>query len=134
VVFDLDDLPDELTDFVGQRRTAALTLVRPNGTPQVTPVGVTWDPETRLARVITWADAVKARLLRANLELPAATCEVDGGHWLTMSGVARLTDDPDRVGEAVRRYTARYKPPKDRPDRVAIEISVESITGRLPLR
>jgi hypothetical protein len=42
-----------------------------------------------------------------------------------------VTDDPDRVAEAVRRYAARYRTPGDRADRVAIEIAVDRITGRV---
>jgi PPOX class probable F420-dependent enzyme len=129
--FDLDDLPPELETFVAQRRVATLTLVRADGTPHVTPVGITWDSSARLVRVITWADALKARILSKAGSVPAAACEVDGGHWLTFSGSARLVTEAGPVDEAVERYTRRYKPPKPRSDRVAIELQVASITGRL---
>jgi hypothetical protein len=35
------------------------------------------------------------------------------------------------VAEAVRRYAHRYRQPGDRDDRVAIEIAVERIIGRV---
>ena len=41
-----------------------------------------------------------------------------------------MTDDPDRVAEAVRRYAERYRQPGERPDRVAIEIAVDRVLGR----
>jgi hypothetical protein len=41
-----------------------------------------------------------------------------------------VTDEPDRVAEAVRRYAERYRRPGERPDRVAIEIAVDRVMGR----
>jgi PPOX class probable F420-dependent enzyme len=131
VVFYPDDLPPEVTDFLTERHLATLTVVRADGTPQVSPVGVTWDGEVNLARVITWASSVKARLLAADPPSPVAVCQVDGGRWLTLYGMARVTDDPAAVGEAVGRYAARYRPPKERSDRVVIEIAVERLVGRV---
>ena len=60
----------------------------------------------------------------------AAVCQVDGGRWLTLEGPATVTDDPDPVAEAVRRYAERYRTPGERDDRVAIEIQVDRILGR----
>ena len=57
-------------------------------------------------------------------------CQVDGGRWLTLEGTAVVTDDPDRVAEAVRRYAERYRQPGERTDRVAIEITVDRVLGR----
>jgi hypothetical protein len=57
-------------------------------------------------------------------------CQVDGGRWLTFEGPARVTDDPERVAEAVRRYAGRYRQPGERADRVAIEIAVDRVLGR----
>ena len=130
VVFDLDDLPRDVSDFLSERHLATLTVVRDDGSPQVTPVGVTWEPEARLARVITWADSVKARLLAERPDRPVAVCQVDGGRWLTLYGTARVRGDTGPVAEAVARYAERYRPPKERPDRVVIEIAVERIVGR----
>ena len=45
-------------------------------------------------------------------------------------GEVRLVTDPDRVAAAVAAYAARYRQPGDRPDRVAIEITVDRILGR----
>lgn len=128
--FDPDNPTPELLTFLTERHLATLTLIRPDGGPQVTPIGVTYEPETRTARVITWADSYKARLVAADPGQSVAACQVDGGRWLTIYGRATVTDDPDAVAEAVRRYTERYRPPKTRDDRVVIEIAVDRLVGR----
>ncbi len=122
--------PPEVTTFLTERHLATLTTLRPDGTPHVVAVGFTWDPDAQLVRVITFAPSRKARNVAANPGGPAAVCQVDGGRWLTLEGTATVTDDPDRVTEAVRRYAERYSPPKERHDRVVIEIAVERIMGR----
>lgn len=129
--FDLDALPDAVLDFLTERHLATLTTIRPGGAPQVTPVGLTYDPEARLARVITWASSVKARTVAGDPGQQVALCQVDGGRWLTLYGPATVSDDPVRVAEAVRRYAVRYRPPKERDDRVVIEILVERMVGRV---
>ena len=55
---------------------------------------------------------------------------MDGGRWLTLEGTAEVTDDRERVAEAVTRYAERYRPPGERSDRVAIEIRVDRVLGR----
>lgn len=124
------DPPAEVLEFLTERHLATLSITRPDGSPQVTPVGVTYEPQRRLARVITWAASYKARsVARARGQL-VAVCQVDGGRWLTLYGRATVTADPDRVLEGVERYSRRYRPPKERDDRVVIEIEVDRIVGR----
>ena len=57
-------------------------------------------------------------------------CQVDGGRFLSLEGPAVVTSEPDRVAEGVNRYAERYRQPKERDDRVVIEIAVENIRGR----
>jgi PPOX class probable F420-dependent enzyme len=123
-------LPDDVLAFTTERHLATLTTLRPDGSPHVVAVGFTWDPGERLARVITFAPSRKARNLRAAPGSRAVVCQVDGGRWLSFEGPATVTDDPDRVAEAVRRYAERYRLPGERPDRVAIEIAVDRVLGR----
>lgn len=130
VEFDLDHPSDELLAFLTERHLATLTTLRSDGGPQVTPVGVTYEPEAKLARVITWADSFKARTVAAGPGQQVAVCQVDGGRWLTIYGTATVTNDPPAVAEAVARYAERYRPPKEREDRVVIEIAVERLVGR----
>jgi F420H(2)-dependent biliverdin reductase len=123
-------LPDEANTFVSERRLATLTTIRTDGSPHVAPVGFTWDAAVGLVRVITFAGAHKVQHLTGGANPRAAVCQVEGGRWLTFEGPATVTDDPDRVAEAVRRYADRYRQPGERPDRVAIEIAVDRVLGR----
>ena len=125
-----DPGPKAIT-FLEEYHLATLTIVRQDGTPHVTPVGFTYDRTTCTARVITWADSWKSRHVRA-LDAPqVAICSVDGGRWLTLSGFATVTSDPEAVSEGVRRYADRYRQPKERDDRVVIEVAVSKIIGRV---
>ncbi len=123
-------LPDEVTAFLAERHLATLTTLRPDGTPHVVAVGFTWDAVAGVARVITWAGSRKARNVSERWAGPAAVCQVDGGRWLTLEGSATVTGEPGPVTDAVRRYTERYRPPKERTDRVVIEIQVSRVMGR----
>lgn len=123
-------LSDEVSDFLAERHLATLTTLRPDGSPHVVPVGFTWDARAGLVRVISFAPSKKARNLVAAPGGRAAVSQVDGGRWLTLEGPAVVTDDADRVAEAVRRYAVRYRQPKERDDRVAIEITVDRVLGR----
>jgi len=123
-------LDPSITTFLTERHLATLTTMRADGTPHVVAVGFTWDAGASLVRVITWAGSRKARNVAARQGSPAAVCQVDGGRWLTLEGRATVTSDPERVAEAVRRYGERYREPKQRDDRVVIEISVDRVLGR----
>jgi F420H(2)-dependent biliverdin reductase len=123
-------LPDEVRRFLTERHLATLTTARPDGSPHVTPVGVTYRPEEGVARIITWSASRKARHVAARPGQRVAVCQVDGGRWLTLEGTAEVTADPERVAVAVARYAERYRQPKQRPDRVAIEIRVDRAMGR----
>lgn len=131
MAYDPTALPPEVLEFLDERHLASLTLLRPDGTPHVTPIGVTWDDDAGLARIITWDGALKARMLEDSGGGRAAVCQIDGGRWLTLEGHAVVTADPQRCAEGVRRYAARYRQPGDRGDaRRVIEIRVDRILGR----
>jgi PPOX class probable F420-dependent enzyme len=124
------DPPADVLTFLTERHLATITIVRPDGTPHVTPIGFSYDPTTRLARVITWTGAHKAKLLAAAPGSRVALCQVDGGRWLTLEGTATVRTDPEANAEGVRRYTDRYRAPAERADRATIEIDVDRIMGR----
>jgi PPOX class probable F420-dependent enzyme len=128
--FDPQNPGEEVLAFLGEYHLATLTIVKEDGSPHVTAVGFTYEPGSSIARVITWADAWKARHVDARAIVPAAICTVDAGRWLTFSGNASVTDDPERVAEGVRRYAERYRTPGERDDRVVIELAVDKIVGR----
>ncbi|MFI8090864.1 pyridoxamine 5'-phosphate oxidase family protein [Streptomyces sp. NPDC086080] len=119
--------------FWRERHLCTLTTLRPDGTPHLVPVGVTYDPEARLARVITNRASAKARHVRAAgaQGAPVAVCQVDGRRWATLEGRAVVRTEPERVAEAVRRYAERYgRMPSPNPARVAIEITLTRAMGR----
>jgi PPOX class probable F420-dependent enzyme len=128
VPHDLDDLGDDLLTFLAERHLATLTTLRPDGTPHVVPVGVTYDAETRLARIITSGTSAKARHVREG-QPRVAVCQVEGRRWVTLEGAAVVRDDHEAVAEAERRYTERYRQPRVNPARVVIEIAVDRILG-----
>jgi PPOX class probable F420-dependent enzyme len=120
--------------FWGERRYATLTTVRPDGTPHVVPVGVTYDPAERVARVIARSGSRKVRNVRAagGRGMRVALCQVDGRRWATLEGTAVVRAEPGPVGDAVDRYARRYgRRPGPNPERVLIEITVDRTLGRL---
>jgi PPOX class probable F420-dependent enzyme len=116
-------------EFVTVRHLATLTTLRPDGSPHVVPVGFTWDPEALVARVITSGTSRKARNAAAGTR--AVLCQVDGRHWLSLEGTARVLDDRASVADAVQRYAARYRVPRENPERVVIEIAVDRVLGNV---
>ncbi|MET7848059.1 TIGR03618 family F420-dependent PPOX class oxidoreductase [Streptomyces avermitilis] len=121
-------------DFWRERHLCTLTTLRPDGTPHVVPVGVTYDPEAGLARVITNKASTKVAnvLAAAGPEgARAAVCQVDGRRWATLEGRAWVRTEPARIAEAERRYAERYtRVPSPSPSRVVIEIELTSAMGR----
>ncbi|MFF7883641.1 pyridoxamine 5'-phosphate oxidase family protein [Streptomyces sp. NPDC020794] len=118
--------------FWRERHLCTLTTLRADGSPHVVPVGVTYDPEAGLARVITNKSSAKVgHVLAAGAQgARVSVCQVDGRRWATLEGRARIAADPARVAEAERRYAERYgRTPSPNPDRVAIEITLTSAMG-----
>ena len=123
-----DELPESALEFLREYHLASLTTLRADGSPHVVPVGFSWDPEAGLVRIITRAGSQKVR--NAARGGRAAVSQVDGGRWLTLEGTISVSQDPDRVAEAVRRYAERFRQPEPREDRVALEITVDRVLGR----
>lgn len=117
--------------FVTERHLATLTTLRADGSPHVTPVGFTWDPDEGVVRITTNGGSVKAENARrpgpSGEPVRAAVCQVEGGRWITLEGPVTVTADPDEVAEAVRRYTVRYRPPRENPRRVVLRIAVDRV-------
>ena len=125
---DLHSLAPDTLAFLTERHLATLTTLRADGSPHVVPVGVTYDPATATARVITSGSSAKARHVRAGLAR-VAVCQVDGRRWLTLEGTAVVRDDAASVREAEARYAQRYRTPRENPARVVVEISVDRVLG-----
>ena len=100
-----------------------LTTLRADGSPHVVPVGVTYDPSTATARVITSGTSRKVRHgkdPRAPQPSHARAGTLHGGHSGGQGPVERCP---------VERYARRYRQPRVNPLRVVIEISVDRILG-----
>ncbi|MEU5094595.1 TIGR03618 family F420-dependent PPOX class oxidoreductase [Streptomyces sp. NPDC020996] len=118
--------------FWRERHLCTLTTPRPDGSPHVVPVCVTYDPGARLARVITSGTSAKVRnVLAAGPEgARVAVCQVDGRRWATLEGRAFVRTEPERVAEAERRFAERYeRAPRPNPARVVIEIELTRAMG-----
>ena len=138
--------PDEAyLIFWQERHLCTLTTLRPDGSPHVVPVGVTYDPAAGLARVITNRTSAKvSHVLAAGPDgARVAVCQVAGRRWATLEGRARVRTEPmgvpplersrerGKVAEAERRYAERYgRTPRENPSRVVVEITVERALGR----
>jgi PPOX class probable F420-dependent enzyme len=122
---------EQFAEFWTERHLCVLSTVRADGTVHSTPVGATLDLETGIARVICSGGSHKARTIRKAGPDGAAVAvtQMDGRRWSTLEGRAVVSDGPDRVQDAVRRYAKRYREPRENPQRVVIEITVTKVLG-----
>ena len=120
-----DLLSPEGVAFVTDRHLASLSTIGPDGRIHVVPVGFTL--LDGVARIITSGTSQKVANLRRDAR--ATLSQVDGGRWLTLSGSARILDDPDEVRRAVELYSGRYRVPGVNPLRVAIAVDIETAMG-----
>jgi PPOX class probable F420-dependent enzyme len=129
----VDPADERLGAFWRERHLCTFTTLRADGTPHVVPVGVTLDPGTATARVITSRGSLKARHVTQGGPAGAAVavCQVDGRRWVTLEGRAVVRDDPAFVADAERRYAERYRVPRPNPERVVIEIAITRVLGSL---
>ncbi|MFG2671623.1 pyridoxamine 5'-phosphate oxidase family protein [Streptomyces sp. NPDC048445] len=120
--------PDNYLEFWNEYQLCTLTTVRPDGRPHVVPV----DAAAGVARVITRKSSRKvSNVLAWGGEARVAACQVDGGRWATLEGVADVRTDEATVQDAVARYGERYgRTPAPDPERVVILISVERALGQ----
>ena len=129
MAFDLDRLDPAVTTFLRERHLATITTLRTDGSPHVVPVGFAFDERERVVRVISNGGSQKVTNLRDGGR--AAVSQVDGRRWLTLEGEARVLITADEVARAESAYEERYQAPRDRPGRVAIEIAVDRIMGKV---
>lgn len=129
-------------EFITQRRLATLTTPRADGTAHVVPVGFTWDATGAddggpLARVTMQRTSRKARnvLESAGGVARVAICSFERATWITLEGAGSISDDPEEVAEALRRYAARYeRTPAHDPDRVVLRVAVDRAMSSASLR
>ena len=121
--------------FWRERHVCTLTTLRPDGSPHVVPVGVTYDPAAGLARVIASGHSRKVAHVRAAAERAdgavVAVFQMAGRRWATLEGRAMVRTEPELIADAERRYAERYeRTPRPNPQRVLIEITLTRAMGR----
>lgn len=116
-------LSPALVAFVTERHLAVLVTLRADGSLHAVPVGFTF--AGGVVRVITFGPSVKA--VNARRGGRASVTQIDGGRWVTFEGPVRVLDDAPSVASAVAAYARRYRQPKERDDRVVIEIEVDRV-------
>ena len=116
-------LSPALAGFVAERHLAVLATQRADGSPHAVPVGFTYP--NGVVRVITFGPSVKAANARRGGR--ASVTQIDGSRWVTLEGAVRVLDDAASVASAVAAYARRYRQPKERDDRVVIEIEVDRV-------
>jgi len=125
-----DLLTPEGLAFVTDRHLATLSTLRRDGSPHLVPVGFTFEASgdgTGVVRIITSGPTQKVRNTRRDGRV--AVSQVEGARWLTLSGTARILEQPDEVQDAVARYSARYRAPRENPLRVVIAFEVTRAMG-----
>lgn len=116
--------------FLLERHLGTLTTLRPDGSPHVVPVAFTWDADAGVVRLTTHEGSVKVRNLeRAGGSGRVAICQVDGGRWLTLEGVAVVSRNGADLAEAVRRHRVRYPSLERADDRLVITVAVDRVLG-----
>ncbi|WP_125131107.1 TIGR03618 family F420-dependent PPOX class oxidoreductase [Microbacterium sp. 10M-3C3] len=123
-------LTDAGRAFLADYHLATLSTVGRDGRVHVVPVGFTL--EDGVVRVIGSRGTQK--FVNAARSGRAAVCSVDGPRWLTFEGPAVVTDDADAVARAVALYAARYRQPRENPNRVVLEMTVEKVLGSAEYR
>ncbi|MBM7168050.1 pyridoxamine 5'-phosphate oxidase family protein [Streptomyces sp. G44] len=129
--------PEPYLSFWRERHLCTLTTLRPDGTPHVVPVGVTYDPEAGVARVLARKTSRKVAHILAAADgggaagARVAVCQFAGRRWATLEGRATIRTEPAAIEEAELRYEERYeRRPSPNPDRVLIEIKVTRALGK----
>jgi F420H(2)-dependent biliverdin reductase len=122
-----DLTPSEL-DFLAERHLGTLTTLRPDGSPHVVAIAFVYDPADAVVRIITSDGSRKVRNTERGGR--AAVCQVEGPRWLPLEGPVVVRRDPPEVATAVAAFERRYRPARENPNRVAIEIAVDRVLGR----
>jgi PPOX class probable F420-dependent enzyme len=122
------DLTEPELEFLTERHLATLTTLRADGSPHVVAIAFSYDRTRGLVRIISSDDTQKVRNVERDPR--AVVSQVDGPRWLTLEGTALVRRDEESVRIAVTAFEARYRPVRENPQRVAIEIQVERVVGR----
>lgn len=120
-------LPPTLAEFWTERHLCTLSTLDRHGAPHAVAVGAVLDPEQQCAWVITDGGSQKVANLRRDGRL--AVSQVDRARWSTIIGTAEVRTDEASVARACAQYAARYRQPRENPNRVALRITVQRFLG-----
>lgn len=122
------DLTETELDFLTERHLGTLTTLREDGTPHVVAIAFGYDHAGGRVLIISSNGTQKVRNVERSGR--AVVAQVDGRRWLALEGEARVDKSPEGVAEAVGAFEARYRPARENPNRVGIEIQVDRVLGR----
>lgn len=125
----LSSLTDDGVQFLSDYHLATLSTMAPGGSIHVVAVGYTVDEG--VVRIITSDGSQKVRNVERDGR--ATVAQVAGPRWLSVAGHATIERDADAVAHAVALYTARYRAPRENPQRVVIRIDPDKIMGSADL-
>ncbi|MER5544314.1 PPOX class F420-dependent oxidoreductase [Streptomyces sp. NPDC001118] len=123
-----------LSDLLAKQQFGTLATVKQSGHPHLTTMLYTWDPETRVVRLSTTADRVKARHLRRN---PRAALHVQGGDvwsFAVAEGSAEVSETTTVPGDAVGQELLAMIPPAARPEDADAFLTQQVAERRLVIR
>lgn len=123
-------LSDDAITFMTEPHLATLSTLHPDGSIHVVAVGFSY--RDGIARVITSGDSRKVANILADGR--ASLSQVDGVRWLTLQGTATIARDPETVQLGVDLYAERYRQPRVNPQRVVIELEVQTVLGSSGMR
>lgn len=123
-------LTDAALAFLAERHLATLSTIGRDGRIHSVPVGMTY--LDGVVRVIGSRGSQK--FVNAQRSGRASISSVDGARWISFEGPARLLTDPQSVALAVELYAARYRQPRENPERGVLEITVERVLGSSGMR
>ncbi|OLZ68840.1 PPOX class F420-dependent enzyme [Streptomyces sp. IMTB 2501] len=123
-----------LSDLLAKQQFGTLATVKQSGHPHMTTMLYTWDPETRVVRLSTTADRVKAKHLRRD---PRAALHVQGGDvwsFAVAEGSAEVSEATIVPGDAVGRELLAMIPPAARPEDEDAFLAQQVAERRLVIR
>jgi F420H(2)-dependent biliverdin reductase len=123
-------ISDAALAFLSERHLATLSTIGRDGRIHSVPVGMTY--LDGIVRVI--GNRGSQKFVNAQRSGRASVSSVDGARWISFEGPARLLTDPESVALAVELYAARYKQPRQNPERGVLEITVERMLGSSGMR
>ncbi len=83
--------------------------------------------DTGIISIISWDGTHEVRNTERTFR--AAICQVDGRRHLFHQGRAQVVRDPGDVKRVEAAFATRYRPARENPRRVSIEIVVDRILG-----